>query len=113
MHCALHMVLCLKCCAVAGLAFTGVHDSFWTHACDADPLGVQLREAFVELHSQPLLEQLHEQLTTQYPQISIPELPELSLGTLENQEHLEEQLGVAPPQRLDLNQVLEAPYFFN
>lgn len=35
---------------------TGVHDSFWTHACDVDKLNRILREKFVELYSQPILE---------------------------------------------------------
>ena len=79
------------------MAFCGVHDSFWTHACDADALGVQLREAFIELHSQPLLENLHKQLVERYPDIAIPDLPA-------------RPEGVAV---LDLNKVLEAEYFFN
>lgn len=42
----------------AGLAFAGVHDSFWTHAGSVDDLNRLLREAFVELHSRPLLQEL-------------------------------------------------------
>lgn len=42
----------------AGLAFAGVHDSFWTHAGDVPRMNQLLREQFVALHSQPLLEQL-------------------------------------------------------
>ena len=37
-------------------SLTGVHDSFWTHACDVDKLNKILREKFVELYSQPILE---------------------------------------------------------
>ena len=36
--------------------FTGVHDSFWTHACDVDKMNQILREKFVELYSKPILE---------------------------------------------------------
>ena len=58
-----------------------VHDSFWTHACDTAklnmltrvrnlvllqtcnrPLLVLLQEAFVELHRQPILAELYEDL---------------------------------------------------
>lgn len=34
----------------------GVHDSFWTHACDVDQMNQILREKFVELYSMPILE---------------------------------------------------------
>lgn len=44
--------------SLAGLAFAGVHDSFWTHAGDVPRMSQLLREQFVALHSQPLLEQL-------------------------------------------------------
>ena len=34
----------------------GVHDSYWTHACDVDQMNRILREKFVELYEQPILE---------------------------------------------------------
>lgn len=34
----------------------GVHDSYWTHAGDVDQLNLLLREEFVNLYSQPILE---------------------------------------------------------
>jgi len=34
----------------------GVHDSYWTHACDVDKLNRLLREKFVELYETPVLE---------------------------------------------------------
>ena len=34
----------------------GVHDSFWTHAADVDQMNQILRETFVELYKQPILE---------------------------------------------------------
>lgn len=33
------------------MTFAAVHDSYWTHACDVDEMGVLLRDAFVRLHS--------------------------------------------------------------
>ena len=36
--------------------FAGVHDSYWTHACDVDKMNQILREKFVELYSMPVLE---------------------------------------------------------
>lgn len=37
---------------------TGVHDSYWTHACDVDELNRTLREKFVELYETPILEKV-------------------------------------------------------
>ncbi|WZZ91182.1 hypothetical protein YC2023_119761 [Brassica napus] len=51
-----HMMMTALACKRAGLCFAGVHDSFWTHACDVDKLNKILREKFVELYSQPILE---------------------------------------------------------
>jgi len=34
----------------------GVHDSYWTHACDVDKMNRLLREKFVELYETPVLE---------------------------------------------------------
>jgi DNA-directed RNA polymerase len=34
----------------------GVHDSYWTHACDVDKMNRILREKFVELYEAPVLE---------------------------------------------------------
>lgn len=36
--------------------FAGVHDSFWTHACDVEKMNLILREKFVELYNMPILE---------------------------------------------------------
>ena len=44
-----------------------MHDSFWTHAADVPILARVLREAFVDLHSQPLLQNLHDELTAGWP----------------------------------------------
>lgn len=34
----------------------GVHDSYWTHAGDVEKMNRLLREKFVELYEQPVLE---------------------------------------------------------
>ncbi|KVH93691.1 DNA-directed RNA polymerase, helix hairpin domain-containing protein [Cynara cardunculus var. scolymus] len=51
-----HMMMTAIACRDAGLRFAGVHDSFWTHACDIDKMNQILREKFVELYSIPILE---------------------------------------------------------
>jgi len=74
------------------LTFSAVHDSFWTHPCDADEMNDVLRDCFVELYSKPLLEQLKITWELQYPSLNFPELPERG--------------------KLDLTEVKKAKYFF-
>merc|ERR1712000_118324 len=52
-----HMMLTALKVQEMGLTFASVHDSFWTHACDVNKMNEALRESFVNLHSEPLLEQ--------------------------------------------------------
>jgi len=59
----------------AGLAFAGVHDSFWTHPGDVDRMNAILRDAFVELHSRPLLEELKAEFEAMFPGLVFPEVP--------------------------------------
>ncbi|GAB2291537.1 DNA-directed RNA polymerase 3, chloroplastic, variant 2 [Dionaea muscipula] len=87
-----HMMLTAVACREAGLVFAGVHDSFWTHACDVDKMNQILREKFVELHSEPILENLLESFKTSYPQCELPPLPDRG--------------------DFDLTEVLRSPYFF-
>lgn len=75
-----------------GLAFSAVHDSFWTHPCNVDEMNEALRDCFVDLYSQPLLKDLKESWELRYPDVEFPELPELG--------------------DLDLNDVKSATYFF-
>ena len=83
----------LKRAISAGLSFAGVHDSFWTHAGSVETMNHILREKFFELHNQPLLQILRDELQQLYPNLDIPQVP---------------QLG-----SLDLNKITEADYFFN
>lgn len=80
-----HMMLTACAAAKAGITFAGVHDSFWTHACDVDTLNVLLRDTFVEMHGQPLLQQLHEGFKRDYPNIqSFPDPPPTGALRLED-----------------------------
>lgn len=45
-----------------GLIFAAVHDSFWTHASDADQLARTLRETFTDLHTRDLIGELRKQV---------------------------------------------------
>src|SRR5690349_560760 len=64
-----------------------------THAGDVDTLNECLRESFVQLHSQPLLQQLLEEFKRNYPDIKFPPIP--ARGSL------------------ILEDVLTSPYFFH
>ena len=75
-----------------GLTFSAVHDSFWTHACDVDEMNTALRDVFVDLYSQPLLERLKESWEKRYPDLEFPDLPNRG--------------------NLDLEEVRKAKYFF-
>ncbi|KAL7193521.1 hypothetical protein ACSBR2_025184 [Camellia fascicularis] len=88
-----HMMMTAVACKDAGLRFAGVHDSFWTHACDVDRMNRIIREKFVELYRTSILEDLLESFQRSYPELTFPPLPE----------------------RVDFNlqQVLYSPYFFN
>ncbi|XP_048228185.1 DNA-directed RNA polymerase 3, chloroplastic [Ricinus communis] len=88
-----HMMMTAVACRDADLRFAGVHDSFWTHACDVDLMNRILREKFVELYSMSILENLLEDFQTSYPTLNFPPLPERG--------------------NFDLEEVLRSPYFFN
>ncbi|VFQ79556.1 unnamed protein product [Cuscuta campestris] len=88
-----HMMMTAVACKRAGLRFAGVHDSYWTHACDVDEMSKILREKFVELYEKPILEDLLESFQQSFPTLSFPPLPERG--------------------DFDLKDVLGSPYFFN
>lgn len=88
-----HMMMTAVACKEAGLTFAGVHDSYWTHACDVEEMNKILREKFVELYEAPILENLLEGFEKSFPTLSFPPLPERG--------------------DFDLRDVLESPYFFN
>ncbi|KAK4426281.1 DNA-directed RNA polymerase 2, chloroplastic/mitochondrial [Sesamum alatum] len=88
-----HMMMTATACKKAGLNFAGVHDSYWTHACDVDEMNRILREKFVELYEAPILENLLEGFERSFPSLTFPPLPDRG--------------------DFDLKEVLQSPYFFN
>lgn len=63
---ATHMLMSATKAAENGLTFASVHDSFWTHPSDTPVLNRLLREAFVELHTENLMEKLKSEFETRY-----------------------------------------------
>ncbi|KAJ1697812.1 hypothetical protein LUZ63_006324 [Rhynchospora breviuscula] len=88
-----HMMLTAIACKEEGLNFAGVHDSYWTHACDVDQMNRILREKFVELYERPILENLLSGFEKTFPNLSFPPLPERG--------------------DFELKEVLDSTYFFN
>jgi len=88
-----HMLMSAKRCTEENMMFASVHDSFWTTPATVTKMNSILREAFIDLHSRPLLEELLEHFRLTYPTVKFREVPEL--GTL------------------DITQVRNSPYFFD
>jgi len=61
-----HMLLTALQCQKEQMVFASVHDSFWTHACDADKLSRFCREEFIRLHKLPILEDLKKHFDEKY-----------------------------------------------
>ncbi|HEY2385036.1 MAG TPA: DNA-directed RNA polymerase [Terriglobia bacterium] len=90
---AAHMMLTTHRLVAEGLChFAMVHDSFGVHACDVDLLHRVLREEFVRIYSQPILQKFLDEQRQAHPDLDFPEPPS--------------------PGDLDIRQVLDSPYFF-
>ena len=88
------MMLTVVKCREAGVpSMSCVHDSFATHAADADMLAQATREAYRDIFSSDLMENLRIELQQQVPSAMLPNIP--------------------PTGTLDPNEVLESPYFFS
>src|ERR1019366_4190692 len=72
--------------------FAMVHDSFGVHAADVDLLNRILREEFVRIYSEPVLQNFLNEQRKAHPNVDLPEPPQT--GTL------------------DISQVISSPYFF-
>lgn len=63
---ATHMIMSANACNDAGLTFSAVHDSFWTHAGDIDAMNSILRDAFVQMHSDDIVGRLAAEFNVRY-----------------------------------------------
>lgn len=88
-----HMMMTCNRAIEEGIVFSSVHDSFWCHPSDIDKLNKIVREEFVKLYSQPLLENLLRDFQHSFPELKFPPIP--NKGSL------------------DLNEVLKSTYFFS
>lgn len=93
---AAHLMRTVLFCVQDGMAdFAMIHDSYGVHAGKATRLRDNLREAFIEQYSRPVLEEFRNELAEQLPEELRQELPELP-----------------PMGDLDLQQVRHSEYFF-
>jgi DNA-directed RNA polymerase len=65
---ATHMLMTASACAQLDdpIDFAAVHDSYWTHPSDVERLRTMLKEQFVALHSQPIMENLRQEFKQRY-----------------------------------------------
>lgn len=63
---ASHMLLSALECNDLGLTFAAVHDSFWTHAGDIDVMNRVLRDAFIRIHSEDVIQRLLSEFEARY-----------------------------------------------
>ncbi|KAK8090828.1 DNA-directed RNA polymerase [Apiospora phragmitis] len=63
---ATHMLLSALECNELGLQFAAVHDSFWTHAGDVDVMNRVLRDSFIRIHSENVIERLASEFEARY-----------------------------------------------
>jgi DNA-directed RNA polymerase len=90
---AAHMMLTVHRLHAAGVRhFAMVHDSFGVHAADVDLLNRVLREEFVRIYSEPVLQNFLNEQRAAHPDVELPDLPLTG--------------------DLDIRQVLSSLYFF-
>ncbi|KAJ1962894.1 DNA-directed RNA polymerase, partial [Dispira parvispora] len=77
---ASHMMLSAIECHRQDLVFSAVHDSYWTHACDVDTMNTILRNQFIKLHQQPILENLRDEFLMRYGNHCTPMYVDLNTG---------------------------------
>lgn len=93
---ASHLVLTINRALDEGItAFSMIHDSYGTHAADAEKLAWILREAFVDMYREDVLEKFRQEVLSQLPEEFRPEVPPV-------------------PERgnLDIEAVKDSLYFF-
>ncbi|XP_048354229.1 DNA-directed RNA polymerase, mitochondrial [Sphaerodactylus townsendi] len=106
-----HMMLTALHCHRRGLTFVSVHDCYWTHALTVDIMNQVCREQFVELHSQPILQDLSKFLLKKYCARFPAEWRQKK--PLEFQRLVQLLSSVPKKGDFDLQKVKESTYFFS
>ena len=95
-----HMMLTSLHCEREGVTFMSVHDSYWTHAATVEQMGKILREQFILLHSQPILENLSDHFLEVF-------------GEKLSKEDIEFIKNIPPKGNFDISQIAQSDYFFS
>ncbi|KAH1174492.1 DNA-directed RNA polymerase, mitochondrial [Mauremys mutica] len=106
-----HMMLTALHCHRRGLTFVSVHDCYWTHALTVDVMNQVCREQFVELHSQPILQDLSRFMLQKYCTDSLAEWRDKK--SLEHKKLVKLLSKVPETGDFDLQKVKESTYFFS
>lgn len=109
---ATHMFRTALACFKSEVTFASVHDCFWTHAATVPQMNRILREEFVAMHSEPILERLRDEFVKLYRDYKVP----VVLKRSDEKKKVWRNVYIPPlPQRgeFDLKKVLESDYFFS
>lgn len=111
---ATHMFRTALACYRENITFASVHDCFWTHGASVDDMNRVLREEFVAMHSEPILERLRTEFIQIYRDYKVPVV--LKKKGSSGGKRVWRDIFIPPlPERgsFDLKQVLESKYFFS
>lgn len=126
------MMLTAIACQEKDITFASVHDSYWTHACDIDEMSHILRNSFIQLHSQDIMDRLRAELLERFSSHRNMISHEIPKGKLEAYKAVAKRIGYRFRGRLritlwepfhlppvpkkgtfDINQVANSKYFFH
>ena len=102
-----HMMLTSLYLWTRGCTFSSVHDCYWTHASDVEIMNQVCREQFVNLHQQPILNDLSKHFQNVYLDENLP----ISDITMSKAKQL--FTDVPAKGKLDLEVVKKSVYFFS
>ena len=102
-----HMMLTSLYLWTQGCTFSSVHDCYWTHASDVEIMNQVCREQFVNLHQQPILNDLSKHFQNVYLDENLP----ISDITMSKAKQLFSD--VPTKGKLDLELVKKSVYFFS
>ena len=102
-----HMMLTSLYLWTRGCTFSSVHDCYWTHASDVEIMNQVCREQFVNLHQQPILNDLSKHFQNVYLDENLPN----SDITMSKAKQLFSD--VPAKGKLDLEVVKKSVYFFS
>lgn len=97
---ATHMLLSVNKCSEYGLSFSSVHDSYWTHAADVDIMNHVLRDEFIRLHQNNLVDKLKSEFERRYEGflmvVSVDKNTPVAVALKKYRSELTKKIGKAP-----------------